>query len=171
MLSFSYINSVPMIAQSEIAECGLASIAMVACYYGHKLDMPAMRKRFSANLKGMNLQKIIELGDSLGLASRALQCPLDEVHKLQTPCILHWDMNHFVVLTKVSGKGAKAKFAINDPAVGKRTLTCEEFSKHFTGICLELTPTSKFEVKEEKAKMKFTQLWSSMSGLKSGLCL
>lgn len=168
-MNFGFNSTTPLILQSEIAECGLAAMAMIANYHGHKLDMPAMRKRFSANLKGMNLQQLIELGDSLGLASRALQCPLDEIHKLKTPCILHWDMNHFVVLTKVSGKGARAKFAINDPAVGKRTLTAEEFSKHFTGICLELTPTSKFEVKEEKAKMKFTQLWSSMSGLKTGL--
>ena len=121
-LNFSVLKSVPLILQSEIAECGLASMAMVACYHGHKLDMPAMRKCFSANLKGMNLQQLIELGDGLGLASRALQCPLEEVHKLQTPCILHWDMNHFVVLTKVSGKGAAAKFAINDPAVDRKSV-------------------------------------------------
>ncbi len=173
LVEFSISKAVPLILQSEIAECGLASMAMVASFYGHKLDMPAMRKRFSANLKGMNLQQLIELGDSLGLASRALQCPIDEVGKLATPCILHWDLNHFVVLTKVSGKGSHptkgAKFYINDPAVGKRILNTEEFSKHFTGICLELTPTSKFEVKEEQAQMKFTQLWSSMSGLKAGL--
>ena len=168
-LNFSTSKSVPLILQSEIAECGLASMAMVACYHGHQLDMPAMRKRFSANLKGMNLQQLIELGDSLGLASRALQCPIDEVPKLVTPCILHWDLNHFVVLIKVSGKGQAAKFSINDPAMGKRTLNTEEFSQHFTGICLELTPTSKFEVKQEQAQMKFTQLWSSMSGLKAGL--
>ncbi len=169
LLKFSYVKSAPMILQTEMAECGLASIAMVAGYHGHKLDMQAMRKRHSANHRGMSLQQLIELGDSLGFASRALQCSLDEVHRLQTPCILHWDMNHFVVLTKASGKGANAKFVVNDPAVGKRTLTTHEFSKHFTGICLELTPTSQFEVKEEKGKMKFTQLWSSMSGLKSGL--
>ena len=53
--------------------------------------------------------------------------------------------------------------------MGKITLSAEAFSKHFTGICLELTPTSKFEIKQEQARMKFTQLWSSMSGLKSGL--
>ncbi len=173
LLKFSFSKSVSLILQSEVAECGLASMAMIVSYYGNQLDMPAMRKRFSANLKGMNLQQLIELGDSFGLASRALQCPIGEVHKLATPCILHWDLNHFVVLTKVSGKGSHpakgAKFLINDPAVGKRILTSEEFSKHFTGICLELTPTSKFEVKEEQAKMKFTQLWSSMTGLKAGL--
>lgn len=168
LLKFSLSKSAPLILQSEIAECGLASMAMVASYHGHQLDMPAIRKRFSANLKGMN-QQLIELGDSLGLASRALQCPIDEVHKLATPCILHWDLNHFVVLTKVTGKGKATKFSINDPAVGKRSLSMEEFSQHFTGICLELTPTNKFEVKQEQARMKFTQLWSSMSGLKAGL--
>ena len=66
-LNFSIKKSIPLILQSEIAECGLASMAMAASYHGHKLDMPAMRKRFSANLKGMNLQQLIELGDSLGL--------------------------------------------------------------------------------------------------------
>jgi ATP-binding cassette subfamily B protein RaxB len=169
LLSFSSSKTVPLILQAEMAECALASMAMIASYHGHQLDMPAIRKRFSANLKGMNLQQVIEVGDSLGLASRALQCPLDEVHKLATPCILHWDLNHFVVLTKVSGKGKAAKFSINDPAAGKLSLSAEEFSKHFTGICLELTPTNKFEVKQEQTRMKFTQLWSSMSGLKSGL--
>lgn len=168
-LVFSIKRSIPLILQAEIAECGLASMAMVACFYGHKLDMPAMRKRFSANLKGMNLQQLIDLGDNLHLASRALQCPIDEVHKLVTPCILHWDLNHFVVLTGVSGKGNKANFSINDPAVGKRTLNLEEFSKHFTGICLELTPTSKFAKKQEKEQMRLSQLWSKMSGLASGL--
>jgi ATP-binding cassette subfamily B protein RaxB len=168
-LKFSLSKTPPLILQSEMAECALASIAMVACYHGHKLDMPAMRKRFSANLKGMNLQQVIELGDSLGLASRALQCPLDEIHKLATPSILHWDLNHFVVLTKISGKGRNAKISVNDPAVGKRKFSLEEFSKHFTGICLELTPTSRFEVKKEQVRMRLSQLWSSMSGLKTGL--
>ena len=75
-LNFSIVKVPPIILQSEIAECGLASMAMVASFHGHQLDMPAMRKRFSANLKGMSLQQLIELGDSQGLASRTLQCPL-----------------------------------------------------------------------------------------------
>ncbi len=168
-LQFSLSKSTPLILQAEIAECGLASMAMIASFYGHELDMATMRKRCSANLKGMNLQNLIELGDSLGLASRPLQCPLGEVHKLQTPCVLHWNLNHFVVLTKVSGKGKSQTFYINDPAQGIREYKLEAFSKHFTGICLELSPTSTFEVKVDKARMKFSQLWSSIKGLKSGL--
>jgi len=169
LLKFNLANTTPMILQSEISECGLACLAMVASFFGHTQTLQSIRKKRRIGNQGTNLKHLIELADNLKLASRALQCPIDEVCKLKTPCILHWDMNHFVVLTKVSGKGNSAKCSINDPAVGKRTLTTEEFSKHFTGICLELTPTSKFEVKEEKVKMKFTQLWSSMSGLKSGL--
>ena len=83
-LDFSLRKSAPLVLQAEIAECGLASVAMLSSYYGYRLDMPAMHKFYSANLKVMNLQQLIELGDSLGLASRALQCPIDEVHKLKT---------------------------------------------------------------------------------------
>ncbi len=168
-LNFSPFKTVPLILQTEVAECGLASMAMIACYHGHQLDLPAIRKRMSVSSRGMNLQQLIELAEGFGLASRALQCPVSQTPKLTTPCILHWDMNHFMVLTKVSGKGDNLSFSINDPGMGKRTLTQEEFSKHFTGICLELNPTSKFEVKQERAQMKLSQLWSSISGLKTGL--
>ena len=82
-LNFSIGKSTPLILQAEVAECGLASMAMIASYHGHQLDMPAMRKNFSANLKGMSLHQLIELGDSLGLASRALQCPIYEEYEGQ----------------------------------------------------------------------------------------
>ena len=165
LLEFSGAKRVPLILQAEIAECGLASMAMVASYYGHKLDMAAMRKRFSANLKGMNLQQLIDVGDSLGLSSRALQCPMEDISKLSLPCVLHWDMNHFVVLTKITSKSA----SINDPAMGKRTLSLSEFAEHFIGIALELRPTNNFVKQREQQSMGWSQLWSKMTGLKSAL--
>ena len=169
MLEFSSSKSVPLILQSELAECGLASIAMIASYYGFKVDTADLRKRYHSNLRGMNLQQVIELADKLALAGRALKCEINEVAQLKLPSIIHWDMNHFVVLTKVSGSGEKTKYSINDPARGKLVLTSEAFGKHFTGICLELTPTKTFKTKEKTNKMKFSQLWSSISGLKAGL--
>ncbi|WP_371186461.1 peptidase domain-containing ABC transporter [Thalassotalea maritima] len=169
LLNFSSLKTVPLILQAEVAECGLASMAMVASYYGHQLDMPAMRKRYRVGLKGTTLHQLIDLADSLGLASRALQCPIEEVHQLKLPCILHWNMNHFVVLTKVSGSGQSRRFVIHDPAKGKRTVSVEQFSQQFTGICLELTPTQHFKVSEEKLSMRLSQLWSAMTGLTSGV--
>lgn len=165
LLEFSGNKSVPLILQAEIAECGLACMAMIASFHGHKMDMASLRKRYSANLKGMNLQQLMSLGDSIGLASRALKCPIEEVGKLTLPCVLHWDMNHFVVLTGVSKKG----ISINDPALGKRTLALAEFAKHFTGIALELTPTSHFKKADERAQMRLSQLWTKVIGFKKAL--
>lgn len=161
LLEFSGNKRVPLILQAEMAECGLACVAMIASFHGHKLDMAALRKRYSADLKGMNLQQLIGLSDSLGLASRALKCPIEEVGKLSLPCVLHWDMNHFVVLTGVTKSGV----SINDPGLGKRKLTLKEFTEHFTGIALELTPTKGFEQQDERKQMRLSQLWSKMTGL------
>ncbi|AAN52985.1 peptidase domain-containing ABC transporter [Shewanella oneidensis] len=165
LLEFSGNKRVPLILQAEMAECGLACMAMIASFNGHKLDMAALRKRFTANLKGMNLQQLISLGDSIGLSSRALKCPLEEVGKLALPCILHWDMNHFVVLTGVT----KKSISINDPAAGKRTLSLQEFAKHFTGIALELTPTKAFVKQDERQQMRLSQLWTKISGVNAAL--
>lgn len=161
LLEFSGKKRVPLILQAEMAECGLACVAMIASFHGHKLDMAALRKRFTADLKGMNLQQLITLSDSMGLASRALKCPIEEVGKLSLPCVLHWDMNHFVVLTGVTKSGV----TINDPALGKRKLTLKEFTEHFTGIALELTPTKGFQQQDERQQMRLSQLWSKMTGL------
>ena len=161
LLEFSGNKRVPLILQAEMAECGLACVAMIASFHGHKLDMAALRKRYSADLKGMNLQQLIGLSDSMGLASRALKCPIEEVGKLALPCVLHWDMNHFVVLTGVTKSGV----SINDPGLGKRKLTLKEFTEHFTGIALELTPTKGFEKQDERQQMRLSQLWSKMTGL------
>ncbi|MCL1050328.1 peptidase domain-containing ABC transporter [Shewanella abyssi] len=161
LLEFSGKKHVPIILQAEMAECGLACVAMIASFHGHRLDMAALRKRYSADLKGMSLQQLIALSDSMGLASRALRCPIEEVGKLALPCVLHWDMNHFVVLTGVTKSGV----LINDPALGKRKLSFKEFAEHFTGVALELTPTKGFEQQDERQQMRLTQLWSKMTGL------
>ncbi|WP_028773936.1 peptidase domain-containing ABC transporter [Shewanella waksmanii] len=165
LLEFSGKKRVPLILQAEMAECGLACMAMVASFHGHKLDMAALRKRFTANLKGMNLQQLIELADNVGLASRALKCPIEDIGKLSLPCVLHWDMNHFVVLTGVTKRG----LTINDPALGKRNLSFKEFAEHYTGIALELTPAKGFKQQDERQQMRLSQLWSKMTGLGRGL--
>ncbi|MGK0269992.1 MAG: ATP-binding cassette subfamily B protein RaxB [Cocleimonas sp.] len=160
LLQFSSKKNVPLVMQDEMGECGLACIAMIASYYGNKLDMAAIRSRLSIDLNGMNLQQIIEVSDGLNMSSRPLKCQLEDVEKLSLPCIIHWDLNHFVVLTGAS----RNRFTVNDPSLGKRIYSASEFSEHFTGIALELIPTEKFKKVDERNKMRFYQLWSSISG-------
>lgn len=95
-LSFGWNSRLPLILQTEAAECGLASIAMVAGYHGYQTDLPSLRSRFSISLKGATLKQLIEIAQTLGFTCRPLRLELEELADLQVPCILHWELNHFV---------------------------------------------------------------------------
>lgn len=150
-----------MIYQSEAAECGLACIAMVANYHGHQLDLTTLRNRYSVSLKGANLQRLMQLANQLGLTPRALKLDLDDLKNLRTPCILHWEMNHFVVLKKVHRKG----ITILDPAMGERLVSLADVDKAFTGVALELTPSTEFKKINERVRLGLTAFWSKVQGL------
>lgn len=150
-----------MIYQAETAECGLACVAMVANYYGHQLDLTTLRNRYSVSLKGTNLQQLMLLANQLALASRALKLEVDELAKLQKPCILHWEMNHFVVLTKVG----RNSVTILDPAIGERKVAMAELDKAFTGVALELTPTTEFKKVDERVQLGLTAFWNKAKGI------
>lgn len=147
--------------QSEAAECGLACVAMVANYYGHQLDLTTLRNRYSVSLKGANLQQLMLLANQLALASRALKLEVDELAKLQMPCILHWEMNHFVVLTKVG----RNSVTILDPAIGERKVAMAEVDQAFTGVALELTPTTEFKKVDERVQLGLTAFWNKAKGI------
>lgn len=165
LLKFSGAKRLPVILQTEAAECGLASIAMVAAYHGYKTDLTALRQAHEISLKGASLEELMQIADKLKLSTRALRLDMEHLPKLKTPCILHWDMNHFVVLKKVS----KNSVEVHDPGLGYRKYTKEEFSKHFTGVALELSPTEEFKSTDTRVNLKLSDFWSKVTGLKSTL--
>ncbi len=160
-----FARRIPIILQSEAPECGIACLAMVASYHGHLTDLIAMRVRLSPSLKGVTLKHISQVAEGMGLAARGVQAPLEALGKLQLPAVLHWDMNHFVVLTRVTGKS----IVVHDPARGMRKLSIAEASKHYTGVAMEFTPTSSFRKQDEREKISAWQLLSAGSGLGSSL--
>ena len=161
MISGLFGRRVPVILQSEAPECGIACLAMVASYYGHLTDLSAMRMRLSPSLKGVTLKHVSQVAEAMGLAARGVQVPLESLAKLQLPAVLHWDMNHFVVLTGVKGKN----IFVHDPGRGKRKLSLAEASKHFTGVAMEFTPNQNFRKVDEREKISAWQLLSMGSGL------
>ncbi|WNO07794.1 peptidase domain-containing ABC transporter [Teredinibacter sp. KSP-S5-2] len=165
LLNFKLSKRVPTVLQAECTECGLACLAMVAGYHGYDVDMIALRRRFSVSSHGTSMRQIISMAGRLQLSSRLLRLEVEEIQHLQLPSILHWDMNHFVVLTKVK----KNSVVINDPASGERVLTKEQFSQSFTGIALELSPTDAFEKKKDKTELKISHFWTRIVGLKRSL--
>ncbi|NJD87772.1 MAG: peptidase domain-containing ABC transporter, partial [Betaproteobacteria bacterium] len=132
-MSGIFSRRVPVILQSEAPECGIACLAMVASYHGYLTDLSAMRVRLSPSLKGITLKNIAQIAEGMGLTSRGVQAPLEALGKLQLPAVLHWDMNHFVVLVAVKGR----RLVIHDPARGRRVMPLDEASRHYTGVAME----------------------------------
>ncbi len=164
-LRFGWRRTLPVVLQTEAVECGLASLTMVARYYGHDIDLAGLRRRASMSLKGANLARIIEIAGRLGFDSRPLRLELDELPQLKVPCILHWDLNHFVVLKQASAKG----LVIHDPARGVQQLSLAEASKHFTGIALELTPAANFKPQRAREAISLRALTGEVHGLKRAM--
>ncbi len=156
---------VPLILQTEATECGLACLAMVAVGLGLDTDLPSLRLRFGLSRKGANFESLVSVAAALGLDSRPLKLDLHNLRELQLPCILHWDMNHFVVLTAVSAR----RVVVHDPAVGVRTLTLAEFAPHFTGIAMELSPGEGFAPRSERIHFTLRGLMGRITGLNRGL--
>ena len=166
LLEVRGLRRTPVIRQAEAAECGLACLAMVASYHGHKVDLATLRRRFSISLKGARLATLMKIADELGFNARGLRGDLEDLHDAPLPTILHWDLSHFVVLTGIDRRLGKRIYRIHDPAHGEWSLTRNELSTHFTGVVLELTPSERFQPKRATPTLKLSQLWSRATGLK-----
>ena len=158
-------RSVPLVLQSEAAECGLACVAMIAKFYGDKRDLSAFRQNTSLSIRGTTLKDIMDIALHFGLQSRAVKIEMTDLNALTTPAILHWDMNHFVVLSKVT----KNTITILDPASGKHTYSFKEAAKHISGIALEISPSSTFAPVTSTGNITVMQFLKQTVGFKRSL--
>jgi len=160
-------RAVPLILQNEASECGLACIAMIASYYGHHISLRELRERASLGTKGATLGTLCRVANAMNLNGRPVRVELEGIRALTTPCIVHWNMSHFVVLTRISRGGNR--FAINDPAKGQVILGREEFSSHFSGVALELSPAPTFFRKGSSPPLSPWRLMGQVIGLRRAL--
>ena len=158
-------SRLPMLLQTEAAECGLACLAMVASHHGLESDLQTLRRRFSLSLKGATMVDMVRMAGQMQLNGRALRAEMEHLEQLATPCVLHWDLNHFVVLKEVR----RGHAVIHDPARGVRRLPLAEVSRHFTGVVLELTPRSDFQPRRQRQAIGMRQLLGRVTGLKRSL--
>ncbi|EOX9154553.1 peptidase domain-containing ABC transporter, partial [Acinetobacter baumannii] len=159
-LVFTFRSKVPVILQTESSECGLACLAMISSYYGHYETIFTLRQKYSVSIKGSSLSDLIKIAGKINLNSRPLRLEMDELSKLRLPCIIHINMDHFVVLVSVN-----KKIEVIDPSLGKRFYSIDEFSDIFTGIALEIWPNSKFEKNEKKEIFNFFHLLHDLKSL------
>ncbi|MDW5499262.1 peptidase domain-containing ABC transporter [Pseudomonas lundensis] len=165
MINWSWRKRLPLIRQTESAECGVACLAMIAGWHGHRVDLPTLRAQFNVSQLGMTFSQLMSCAEQLHLSGRAVQLELEELHLLSLPCILYWDMNHFTVLKRVRGQTLE----LHDPARGQVKMSLREADRHFTGVAMELTPTHQFAVKDQRKKIRLMELIGKTQGLKAAL--
>jgi ATP-binding cassette, subfamily B, bacterial CvaB/MchF/RaxB len=147
-------RQVPVILQSENSECALACVAMVSAAYGGNVELRTLRNTFGMSSRGLTLRDVVQLSVALDLAARPVTLDLPALSKMTLPCILHWKFNHFVTLVEVRGDGA----VIHDPATGRRIVGNEELSRSFTGVAIELIPTTSFKPRKKTQPVSFDRL-------------
>ena len=151
----------PVILQTETAECAVACFCMIAGSHGYDIDLLTARQRFATSLRGATIADLLTMAGSIALQARALQLELDELGDLHLPAILHWELNHFVVLVRVTRRG----YVVHDPATGKQVLTRSQMSDGFTGIAVECRRAPEFRRKTHPPRLALRALLQSVQGL------
>src|SRR5829696_4321477 len=160
LLRFSGGSRLPTVYQTEAAECGLACLAMLACFHGYQVDLGTLRRRYPPSLNGVTLRALIQVAQHLDFVCRPLRFELQHLRQLRRPAILHWDLNHFVVLRAGSRKG----IVVHAPASGQKFFPMSEASKHVTGVALEVTPAEGFSRRDERTRLPFSVFWTQLTG-------
>jgi len=133
---------------------------MIANAHGQHWHLMDLRHKFPQSQKGANLKQLIDQSLVLGFNARPVRLELEELQQLRMPCILHWDLSHFVVLQKIKGN----KITLLDPALGIRVVSRSEVSQHFTGIALELAPQADFKTKPAPKAFPLSMLTGRLQG-------
>lgn len=153
------------VRQAEAAECGLAALVMIANWHGHLIDLNFMRQRFGVSSRGISLRQLMQTADSIGLVPRALKLDLPGLQRLALPAILHWDLNHFVVIERLEDERA---YIVNPDGIA-RWYDFAELGNHFSGVALELRPSETFQPIEARQKLRFSDLWGQATGWKRAM--
>ncbi|MCQ4208728.1 peptidase domain-containing ABC transporter [Streptomyces longispororuber] len=134
---------VPVLLQDSIAECGAAALAMLVCAHGHHVTVPEVRDRLGIGRDGSNAAALAAVAEEYGMTVEAYQAESWALKQLRLPALLHWNLNHYVVLEEFSEHHA----TIVDPSQGRQKVSREEFDSSFSGVVLTLTPGPEFQAK------------------------
>lgn len=158
------MKSFPFYKQLNAMDCGPTCIRMIAKYYGKHYKADTLRQIAGFSKRGVSMLGISETAEKIGFRTRGVKITLQKLQEVQLPAVIHWNQNHFVVLTSVNNKYAK----IADPSHGISNIVLNEFIKKWgssidkdgnnTGVILLLEPTSNFYESFDEKEQKLS--WS-----------
>lgn len=162
----STLKRVPFIAQEANGECGLACLAMIGQWHGHRITLPQLRIEYPTTRLGLNLSDLSRIARALRLEPRGLAISdTADLAKVRMPALIHWDTNHFVVLTKVK----RGRYTVHNPAGSVADYGEDEFRSHFSGNVLEVEPDDNFEVIVRQKRHSLSTILRQTRGLKKSI--
>ena len=148
---------VPLFMQGHATECGAACLGSVLAYFGHWVPLAELRDRCEVGRDGSTAAGILRAARHYGLQCTGHSVDLTSLRSMRFPLVLFWEFNHFLILEGFNRK----QFFLFDPAVGRRSVSTEEFSRGFTGVALQFRLTSAFKPSRMRRKglRQYMSLW------------
>lgn len=139
----------PYIRQHDNMQCGAACIGMICRHYGSKISLSDISSICSATNEGVSLLGMANSAKTIGFDALPCKVKIGSLLNYDSPCIIHWNHNHFVVLYKIK----KNTFYIADPGKGLYKCSITDFIQHWaenksdaepSGFALFLKPNENF---------------------------
>jgi ATP-binding cassette subfamily B protein len=128
----------PFYEQQGSNDCGVACLVMLGRHWGKRFNINQLRSAANINRNGSSLQGLINAAESIGFSTRPVQATLDSLAKHKSPAIVHWRGNHYIVVFKVT----RTRVIVCDPAIGRLSLTHQQFLEKWKGYTLLVQPTA-----------------------------
>ena len=153
----------PTVLQMEATECGAASLSIILQHHGRYVPMAQLRELCGVSRDGSDAANLVMAARSLGLTANGYKKGPEALAAVKPPVILFWEFNHFLVFEGLRGD----RVALNDPALGPRTVSIRDFDRSYTGIVLTMEPNEKFQ-RGGKAPSPWPVVWQRLCSEPAG---